>query len=145
MATDDTLRALEHEMGVLIRRIRRVIGERARMIHPELPAVSYLMLSTLNSNGPARASTLVDTFAIDKGAVSRHVQFLCELGLIERSPDPEDKRAALLAITDEGRRRLAEVSTQRREKVEAMLHDWTDAELEDFVRTLARYNTALEQ
>ena len=56
-----------------------------------------------------------------------------------------DKRAALLAITDEGRRRLAEVSTQRREKVEAMLHDWTDAELEDFVRTLARYNTALEQ
>jgi DNA-binding MarR family transcriptional regulator len=144
VATDDTLRDLEHEMGVLIRRIRRVIAERARMIHPELPAVSYLMLSTLNNSGPARASTLVETFAIDKGAVSRHVQFLIELGLLERSPDPEDRRAAILAITEEGCRRLAEVSTSRREKLEAMLHDWTDAELEHFVRTLARYNAALE-
>ena len=144
MATDDTLRALEHEMGVLIRRIRRVIAERARMIHPELSAVSYLMLGTLNSSGPARASTLVDTFAIDKGAVSRHVSFLLELELIERNPDPEDRRAAILAISKEGSRRLAEVSLRRREKVEEMLHDWTDAELEGFVRTLARYNAALE-
>ena len=33
MVDDDTLRALEHEMGVLSRRIRRVIAERARMLH----------------------------------------------------------------------------------------------------------------
>ena len=97
---------------------------------------------TFFDSAPVRLS---DTFAIDKGAVSRHVQFLSELGLIERSPDPEDKRAALLAITDEGRRRLAEVGALRREKVEAMLHDWTDQELEGFVRTLTRYNAALEQ
>ncbi|MCW2712508.1 MAG: hypothetical protein JWP24_2702, partial [Marmoricola sp.] len=36
MADDETLRALEHEMSILVRRIRRVIAERARMLHPEL-------------------------------------------------------------------------------------------------------------
>ena len=42
---------------------------------------------------------------MDKGAVSRQVQHLTELGLIERTPDPADGRAALLAVTDDARRR----------------------------------------
>ncbi len=72
MADDETMRALEHEMGVLVRRIRRMIAERARMVHPDLSPVAYSMLMALNDSGPRRASDLVDIFAIDKGAVSRH-------------------------------------------------------------------------
>ncbi len=144
MANDQIMRILEHEMGVLVRRIRRVIAERARMLHPELSAVSYSMLNALDDSGPRRASELVDMFAIDKGAVSRHVQFLLELGFIERTPDPEDRRAAIIAITEEGSRRIAEVSAQRRAEVGASLADWSDAELEAFVKALARYNAALE-
>ena len=96
------MRALEHEMGVLVRRIRRLIAERARLVHPDLSPVGYSMLVALNDSGPRRASDLVDLFSIDKGAVSRQVGSLLELGLIERSPDPEDRRAAILAITEEG-------------------------------------------
>ena len=40
----DSLRA-SSEVGVLIRRIRRVIGERARAVHPDLQPASYLMLA----------------------------------------------------------------------------------------------------
>ena len=87
MADDETMRALEHEMGVLVRRIRRLIAERARMVHPDLSPVAYSMLMALNDSGPRRASDLVDIFSIDKGAVSRQVQALLDLGLIERSPD----------------------------------------------------------
>ena len=61
------------------------------------------MLLALNDTGPRRASDLVDIFAIDKGAVSRQVGALLELGLIERSPtrrtaaprsSPSPRRAA---------------------------------------------------
>lgn len=138
------MRRLEHEMGVLIRRIRRVIAERARMIHPDLSAVSYSILGALNSTGPRRASELVEMFAIDKGAVSRHVQMLLELGLVEREPDPEDRRAAIIAISEEGSRRLEAVAATRRAEVGGLLSDWKDAELEEFVRALGRYNAALE-
>ena len=144
MADDETLRALEHEMGVLVRRIRRVIAERARMLHPDLSPVAYSMLMALNDTGPRRASDLVEIFSIDKGAVSRQVQALLELGLIERTPDPEDRRAMILAITDEGSRRLANLSLARRHEVSARLEDWSDEELSSFVRSLARYNAALE-
>ena len=104
------MRALEHEMGVLVRRIRRLIAERARMVHPDLSPVAYSMLMALNESGSRRASDLVGLFSVDKGAVSRQVQSLLELGLIERAPDPEDRRAAILSITEEGSRRLASIA-----------------------------------
>jgi DNA-binding MarR family transcriptional regulator len=144
VAEEETLRALEHEMGVLVRRIRRVIADRARMLHPELPPVAYSMLMALNDSGPRRASDLVEIFSIDKGAVSRQVQTLLELGLIERTPDPEDRRAMILAITDEGSRRLANLTLARRNEVSARLDDWADEELRAFVKSLSRYNSALE-
>ena len=144
MADDETLRALEHEMSVLVRRIRRVIAERARMLHPELSPVAYSMLMALNDSGPRRASDLVEIFSIDKGAVSRQVQVLLELGLIERNQDPEDRRAMILAISEEGHRRLANIASTRRHEVSVRLADWSDEDLREFVRSLGRYNSALE-
>ncbi len=143
-ADDETLRALEHEMSVLVRRIRRVIAERARMLHPELSPVAYSMLMALNDTGPRRASDLVEMFSIDKGAVSRQVQALLELDLIERTPDEEDRRAMILVISQEGHRRLATIAQTRRKEISARLEDWSDDELGSFVRSLARYNVALE-
>ena len=145
MATDEALRALEHEMGVLVRRIRRVIAERARMLHPDLSPVAYSMMMALRDSGPQRASALVEIFSIDKGAVSRQVQALIELGLIERSPDPEDRRAMILAITAEGSRRLASLAVARRHELSARLDGWTDDELREFVKSLGRYNASLEE
>jgi DNA-binding MarR family transcriptional regulator len=145
VADDETMRALEHEMGVLVRRIRRMIAERARMVHPDLSPVAYSMLMALNDSGPRRASDLVDLFSIDKGAVSRQVGSLLELGLIERSPDPEDRRAAILAITEEGSRRLSTIAEIRRAEVSQRLAGWNEDDLKGFVETLARYNISLEE
>lgn len=131
-------------MSVLVRRIRRVIAERARMLHPELSPVAYSMLMALNDSGPRRASDLVEIFSIDKGAVSRQVQALLELDLIARTPDEEDRRAMILAISAEGHRRLASIALTRRQEISERLVDWTDDDLGSFVRSLARYNIALE-
>jgi DNA-binding MarR family transcriptional regulator len=145
VADDETMRALEHEMGVLVRRIRRMIAERARMVHPDLSPVAYSMLMALHDSGPRRASELVDLFSIDKGAVSRQVGALLELGMIERSPDPEDRRAAILSITDEGSRRLSTIAEMRRREVIDRLSGWSDDELHEFVSMMGRYNNALER
>jgi DNA-binding MarR family transcriptional regulator len=144
VADEEMMRELEHEMGVLVRRIRRLIAERARMVHPDLSPVAYSMLMALNESGSRRASDLVGLFSVDKGAVSRQVQSLLELGLIEREPDPEDRRAAILSITEEGSRRLASIAQARRSEVIGLLSDWDDEDLRAFVRSMARYNSALE-
>ena len=76
MPRAEELRRLEQEVGVLIRRVKRVIGERSRSVHPDLQPASYLMLTYLAAEGPQRSSVLSDRFGVDKGAISRQVQHL---------------------------------------------------------------------
>jgi len=139
----ESLRHLEREVGVLIRRVRRVIGERARAVHEELQPASYLMLSWLADEGPVRASSMVESFHIDKGAVSRQLQQLVELGLVERTPDPDDGRATLVAASDDAVRRLADVAEHRRKWLDEQLGDWSADELARFADLLERYNRSL--
>ncbi|CAB4716404.1 MAG: MarR family transcriptional regulator [Actinobacteria bacterium] len=140
----ESLMRLEQEVGVLIRRIRRVIGERAQAVHEDLQPASYLMLSYLAEEGPMRASRMAETFQIDKGAISRQVQHLVDLGLVERTDDPDDGRAMLVSASPEAVRLLSQVQVQRRAWLDLQLGDWDEAELDAFVSELGRYNKALD-
>ena len=135
---------LEHEVAVMVRRIRRVIADRARAVHPDLAPSSYLMLTFVAERGPLRASEIAEQFTIDKGAISRQVAHLTDLGLLARVTDPEDGRAMLVSVSDEGRERLAEVAGQRREWLDERLGVWSERDLAGFVAALGRYNRALD-
>lgn len=130
---------------MLVRRIRRVIAERARLVHPDLQPASYLMLGHVAENGPMRASAVADLFTVDKGAISRQVTHLMELGLVEKSRDPEDGRAWLLTATPDAVQRLRTVAEQRRTYLAERLDGWEAGDLERFTDLLARYNDSLGQ
>lgn len=141
----ETLRSLEHEVGVMIRRVRRAIGVRATMVHPDLQPASYLILSSVVESGPVRASELVELFDTDKGAISRQVGHLLDLGLLTKEPDPADARASLISATDEATRRMADVVEHRHKLLDEGLSQWSDTQLESFVDDLGRYNVALNE
>jgi DNA-binding MarR family transcriptional regulator len=145
MSRAEELGRLERELGVLIRRVRRVIGERARAVHPDLQPASYLMLTFLMAEGPQRSSVVSERFNVDKGAISRQVQHLCDLGLLVREPDPADGRAMLISASPDAVHRLEAVDRDRRRWLDEQLAEWTEADLRDFVGGLSRYNTALDQ
>jgi DNA-binding MarR family transcriptional regulator len=141
----EELGRLEQEVGVLIRRVKRVIGERARALHPDLQPASYLMLSYLTTEGPQRSSVLAERFGVDKGAISRQVQHLVDLGLLERTPDPSDGRATLVSASPDAVRRMEAVLHDRRRWLDEQLGGWSESDLREFVDGLARYNTALDR
>lgn len=143
MTRDDALQQIEHELGVLLRRARRVVGQRAMEVHPDLQAGAYLMLAHVRRHGPLRAAALCEQFDLDKAAVSRQVQHLLDLGLVDRTPDPEDGRATLIGITADGAKRLCWVGKQRRRGMDERLTDWSTTELTDLAAVLERYNDAL--
>ena len=140
---ESALLDLEHEVGRLVRRLKRVVGERARLVHPDLSPAAYLMLAHLVDKGPMRSADVVEAFDLDKGAVSRHVQTLVDLGLVARDRDPDDGRAQVLTPTATGRHRLADAVAQRRVRFGRLLAEWPDDDLRGFVGSLARYNQAL--
>jgi DNA-binding MarR family transcriptional regulator len=140
----DAVRAIEDEIGVLVRRLKRVINERAHAIHRDLQGASYLILGWLAEHGPVRASAIVEVFGMDKGSLSRQLQHLEDLGFVERTPDPADGRATLVNASAQAVRRLAEVEEERRRSLDERLADWSADELEAFARQLGHYNRSLD-
>lgn len=135
MTREDSLQSLQDELGILARRLRRVLGAQPG---------AHVVLTQVAHQGPVRAADLCAAIGIDKAAVSRQVQHLLELGLVEAAPDPDDGRATLLSITATGRRRLAEFAAERRGHLDERLSDWKVDELSTFVAALSRYNRALD-
>lgn len=142
--TLDALRRVEHEVATLMRRARRAVADRARLVHPDLQPVGYLVLVQVDEDGPVRGSAVCETLQLDKGAVSRTLQHLIELGLVDRTPDPDDGRATLVSVSAEGRRRVRGVDAERREMLARRFDGWDERDLEGVADALHRYNGSFE-
>ena len=64
-------------------------------------------------------------------------------GLIARTPDPADGRAALLSLTERGTAVLAAVSEARRRVLAQAIDDWTDEERNALASGLLRLGAGL--
>ncbi|MEV5749536.1 MarR family winged helix-turn-helix transcriptional regulator [Actinoallomurus sp. NPDC052308] len=141
---DQAYHALEHELGVLMRRARALSNEFMREIHPDLDAAAYGLLAGLRECAPARPSDLAEYFKVGKATMSRQLKVLEELGLIERRPDPGDRRAHLFDLTSEGRRRMDAVSASRQDTFHRLLAAWPVEDVRVLATMLARFNRLTE-
>jgi DNA-binding MarR family transcriptional regulator len=82
------------------------------MMAAELPVLEanglsmwgYSVLVALDRSAIRTQAALAEAIGADKTRIIAILDELQDKGLIERVPDPEDRRARLLAITKEGRR-----------------------------------------
>ena len=98
----------------------------------------YVVLSALDRGAMRTQAALAEAIDADKTRIIRTLDELQEQGYIERLPDPDDRRARLLAITDEGRalKDAAQAEIQRGE--ERWLAALSPEERQVFLRVLRR-------
>jgi DNA-binding MarR family transcriptional regulator len=94
------------ELSRLIRQLSRLSGGPDE--GPPLTATQRLALFELVDQGPLRLNDLAARMGTSAPTASRAVDALDELGLVDRQPDPEDRRALQLDLTPEGRRSVEE-------------------------------------
>jgi DNA-binding MarR family transcriptional regulator len=75
-----------------------------------------------------RISTIATYESLGAPAATRVVASLEELGLVQRTSDPDDKRASLIDLTELGRRTLNELWRERTIGINAMLEGLTAKE-----------------
>ncbi|KRD73017.1 MarR family transcriptional regulator [Ensifer sp. ENS10] len=103
----------------LLGRLSRVSTHIAREIEKSfsergLSASSFDVLATLRRSGaPYRLSPgeLLDTTMVSSGTMTNRIDQLEKAGLVERIANPEDRRSVIIALTDEGLRRVDEAAT----------------------------------
>ncbi|MFE7752521.1 MarR family winged helix-turn-helix transcriptional regulator [Streptomyces sp. NPDC057428] len=137
---DHEFLALERELAVFLRRARASSGEMAREVHPDLESAAYGLLVRLESTGPQRATDLAAYFGVGKATMSRQLRALEVLGLVVRANDPDDGRASLVRLTDEGLARFRTVRDARRGRYARKLAGWDRAEVAELARLLQHLN-----
>lgn len=105
---------------------------------------STWLLKNLHSRGNMRISELASHLNLDASTVSRHVSQLQGLGLVERTGDPEDGRAYLLGITEEGETKLLQSFERRRALLASRFETWPGEDLDQLASLLNRFVADVE-
>jgi DNA-binding MarR family transcriptional regulator len=102
----------------VVTQLRRALRTSIPTDYPSefLPMAQVELLLAVLDHQPVRIGQLADLLRLAPNTVSGLVQALVESGLVERSPDPSDRRVAVVTLTPAGRAKLAgwEQAHQRR-------------------------------
>ncbi|RBY92352.1 MarR family transcriptional regulator [Blastococcus sp. TBT05-19] len=103
------------DLGDLVMRVARVQRRRFReVLEPwDLSPHHARALVVICAGDGVRLSDLAGKLRIAPRSATEVADALQERGLIERTPDPGDRRAVLLRATDEGRRVREEIGAAR--------------------------------
>ncbi|SES32229.1 DNA-binding transcriptional regulator, MarR family [Actinokineospora terrae] len=125
----------------------RAIVRAGRGFKQEEQRSAAALLAFLDHAGEQRLGQLACGLAVDPSVVSRQVVGLVRDGLVKRRPDPEDGRAGLLSLTDEGVDWLRGHRDKEAQRLLAALDRWSEDDaatllsllrrLEDDVRALS--------
>ncbi|MFI1364626.1 MarR family winged helix-turn-helix transcriptional regulator [Streptomyces griseochromogenes] len=139
--TNDVGHDIANALGILLRRTARA------KLHKELTEgmgegvdeLTYPVLSALARTGPRSAADLAPDVGLDRSGVTRRASRLEVAGLVRREPDPADRRAHLLVLTEQGELAVAELRTRLADRIMASLSSWPPGEAEAFARHLRRF------
>jgi DNA-binding MarR family transcriptional regulator len=97
-------------LRIALARISRLLDRQSR--GRELTRTQSSVLATVGRRGPLRLSELAESEGLNPTMLSRIVAKLEQAGLLHRSPDPDDGRAARVELTPEG------IELNRRQRAE---------------------------
>ena len=103
------------------------------------------VLRRLCEQGPTRQSVLAADFALSPHSITDIVDGLERLGLAERRPDPVDRRAKLVAITDAGRTALDAANATWERLLTQIFGSLSQGDRETLLRLLGSLDEAAEQ
>jgi DNA-binding MarR family transcriptional regulator len=95
-------------------------------------------LGVLMHHGVMRLNELSEHLRIAPRSATEVVDGLEERGLVERQPDPHDRRATLVALTEEGRSVGTAIEVARNAEAERFFGGLSGADRADLARILAQ-------
>jgi DNA-binding MarR family transcriptional regulator len=114
--SDQNFRKLVHDFFAFNARHEAIRDGHARRIG--LAGIEYTILisiARLSADGDVNVKALAEHLHVSIGFITNTTRKLQEMGLVTKTPDPEDKRRIILAVTPEGRARLEQLAPWQRQ------------------------------
>jgi DNA-binding MarR family transcriptional regulator len=97
--------------------LKAILEQRLQAGAGILLADNEALLNIAHAEAPLRMSDIADRLVLSRGGTTKVIDRLEEMGLVERHPDEDDRRATVVEITEAGLRVMA----RAREIVDAAL------------------------
>ena len=129
-----------HLRLVINRAARRMRQEAGTEMRPSRASA----LVTVELHGPLTPSELAEIEGVKRPTATRILRGLEGEGLIERTPDPNDGRSALISITPEGRERLRRLRRRKNAYLARRMRGLEAADVESLERSAQILEQLLE-
>jgi DNA-binding MarR family transcriptional regulator len=126
---------------VLARTARRLRQEAGADLSPSLSSA----LASIDRHGPVTPSEVAAHERVQRPTATRVIGRLEELGLVDRAPDPSDRRSSLLSASPEGRALLRRLRTRKSQYLARRLAGLDAGELETLDRAAAILERMLDE
>jgi len=141
--TDDVpADSLGEAFGAVARRLRAASMAALAQYDVTPSQVRAIRVLATHDTGPGhrgvRSKELAEHLKIAPRSTTEVVDALEDKGLVARSPDPGDRRATLVSLTDRGRALADEVRRTRGVASEQLLERLTQTDREDLARILRK-------
>jgi DNA-binding MarR family transcriptional regulator len=141
---DITLAGSAARLRMAIVRTSRRLRQEAAGAVGELTPTAAAALATVERHGPLTPSELAEIERVKRPTATRTLGVLSEAGLVERAPDPEDGRSALVSITAVGRDRLRRLRGRKNAYLARRMRDLPVEDLMTLDRAAAILESVLE-
>lgn len=136
---------LGDELVHLLKAMERTSAQIAARRKDSVDKGAFTVLFRLVHDGPQRSGALAEATLADPSTVSRHVAHLVSKGLVERTADPVDGRATVLAVTERGRACAHTIRERRNAAIATIVVDWSPDDRSQFTALLTRFTRDLER
>ncbi len=130
-------------LGVVFRRYAKAAADALDDV-PGGPR-GYQVLTTAVTEGPKRQLDLAAHLGIDRTVMTYLLDDLEKAGLVQRQPDPADRRARLISPTEQGRDLACELERRLQEREDSVLGSLDDGERMIFRMLLRRVAVMADQ
>lgn len=144
VATDPSLTDSASRLRMVVVRTARRLRQEAAGEVGELTPTSAAALATVERHGPLTPSELAEIERVKRPTATRTLRVLCDAGLVERTPDPEDGRSAVVSITAAGRERLRRLRGRKNAYLARRMRDLPAADLATLERAAEILERVLE-
>ena len=132
--------------GELLFRVSRWLHWRARerLAPVGLTPATMRALGVVARFGPVRMAVLAERLRVVPRSATTTVDLLVEAGLVERVPDPADRRGVLVALTEAGRAQQGALRGERRRASDELLAVLSEPERRQLHTLLAKVDDAAD-
>lgn len=120
------------------------VGQVEKLSGVALSHVFYPFLEWLRVRS-MRVKELVPLVGTTAATVTRHVQYLENIGLVERWPDEEDRRSSILGLTPKGLEVWDYVQRVRTSFLEQCLREWPTEDIQQLLPLFSNLTRSLSE